>query len=80
MECSRLVDEYFGSFLFKIGDVMDEERLSLAITCMHIHKSVMQEITLEIMQEIQVLYNNDLIVKLLHSVGVQGFQLRGSRD
>ena len=41
MECSRLVDEYFGSFLFKIGDVMDEERLSLAITCMHIHKSVM---------------------------------------
>jgi len=28
VECSRLVDEYFGSFLFKIGDVMDEERLS----------------------------------------------------
>jgi len=26
-----LVDEYFGSFLFKIGDVMDEERLSFQI-------------------------------------------------
>ena len=31
VECSRLVDEYFGSFLFKIGDVMDEERLRFQI-------------------------------------------------
>ena len=29
--CSLLVDEYFGSFLFKIGDVMDEERLTFQI-------------------------------------------------
>ena len=29
--CSRLIDKYFGSFLFKIGDVTDEERLSFQI-------------------------------------------------